>query len=129
MSITRELWISNLLKAASMIADKELQEQRWLAPDAYAWERPEELINVLFDDSVFDLFIEEFGVGFRDAQRDAALRLKKEVDDFCDVTPDYLDPAQVLADSRWESIRKRAREFIAAFEDKWPQPEALPHIS
>jgi hypothetical protein len=64
MSITRELWISNLLDAASRIADKETQERRWLASDAYAWERPEELINVLFDDSCFDLFIEEFGGEF-----------------------------------------------------------------
>jgi hypothetical protein len=120
MSITRELWISNLLEAASMMADKERQERRWLAPDAYAWERPEELINVLFDDSNFDLFIQEFAIGFTETQRDAALHLKKEVDDFCDATPIYLDPAQVLIDPRWASIRERAREFIAAFEDKWP---------
>jgi hypothetical protein len=123
MSITRELWISDLLEAASMIADKETQERRWLAPDACAWERPEELINVLFDDSNFDLFIEEFSVGFTESQHDAALRLKKEVDDFCDATPDYLDAAQVLVDPRWESIRERARVFITAFQDKWPRQQ------
>jgi len=77
MSITRELWISNLLGAASSIADKENQERRWLAPDAFAWECPEELIYVLLSDSNFDLFIEEFGDGFTDVQRNQALQTQE----------------------------------------------------
>lgn len=126
MPITREVWISNLLEAASMIADKEFQEQRWLAPDAYAWERPEELINVLFDECNFDLFIEEFGGEFTDVQRDKTLQLKKQMDDYCDATPDHLDPAQVLMDPRWEAIRESARAFIVAFQGKWPGPQTMP---
>jgi hypothetical protein len=124
MSITRELWISNLLDAASRIADKETQERRWLASDAYAWERPEELINVLFDDSCFDLFIEEFGGEFTDVQRDKAVLLKRLMDNYCDATPVWLDPAQVLADPRWEAIRESARAFVSAFKDKWPKNTA-----
>ena len=51
--MTPEHWISNLIEAASDIADKEKQERRWPAPDAYAWEGPEEVIIVLFDDCNF----------------------------------------------------------------------------
>jgi hypothetical protein len=58
MAPTRELWLSNLLMAAGEIADKERQEDRWLAPDAKAWECPGELINTL-DDHVFEGFLEE----------------------------------------------------------------------
>jgi hypothetical protein len=119
MSITRELWISNLLEAASMIADQKTQEQRWLAPDRYAWERPEDLLNDL-DAYNLDLFIDEFASQFTGDQLDAAAHWKKQVDDFCDATPDNLDPAQVLVDPRWESLRENARAFIAAFQDKWP---------
>jgi hypothetical protein len=75
MSITRELWISNLLEAASMMADQETQEQRWLAPDRYAWERPEDLLNDL-DAYNLDLFIDEFASQFTGDQLDAAAHWK-----------------------------------------------------
>ena len=119
--MTPERWIANLLEAASVIADKETQERRWPAPDAYAWECPEELINVLFDDCNFELFIKEFNDEFTGIQRDMALELKNLTDHYCDTTPDRLDPAQVLADPRWEAIRESARAFITAFQDKWPR--------
>lgn len=107
-----------------MIADQETQERRWLAPDAYAWERPEELICMLFDDSNFDLFIEEFADEFTDVQRDKAVQLKRLMDHYCAATPTYLDPAKVLIDPRWESIRESAKGFIAAFQGKWPKTSA-----
>jgi hypothetical protein len=59
--MTPERWIGNLIEAAEMIGNSEKQERRWLAPDSMAWERPEELINVLFDDCNFELFIEQYG--------------------------------------------------------------------
>jgi hypothetical protein len=65
--VTPERWIANLIDVAGEIANKEKQEQRWLAPDAEAWERPEELINVLFDDSAFELFIDEYESTFVDS--------------------------------------------------------------
>ena len=51
--MTPERWLSNILDALDQIADKERQERRWLASDAYAWECPEELINTV-DDVVFE---------------------------------------------------------------------------
>jgi hypothetical protein len=35
--MTPERWIANLIDAANDIANKDIQESRWLAPDAYAW--------------------------------------------------------------------------------------------
>lgn len=121
--MTPERWIANLLEAASMIADKETQERRWLAPDAYAWERPEELINVLWDECNLVLFIDEFNDEFTDVQRDEILQLKCLVDQYCDATPDRLDPARVLADPRWEAVRESARAFLTAFQGKWPRQQ------
>ena len=120
MSITRELWISNLLESASTFADKEAQERRWLASDRYAWECPEELINDLYDGYNFELFIEEFDNTFTKTQRAAILLWKKQIDELCNATPGWFDEKQLLADPRWESIRESARAFIAAFQDKWP---------
>jgi len=47
-------------------------------------------------------------------------KLKRRMDDYCEATPEHLDPAKVLIDPRWEAIRESARGFIAAFQDKWP---------
>jgi hypothetical protein len=117
--IPAERWIGNLLEAAQMIADKEYQESRWLAPDALPWETPDELINTL-DDCVFEGFIEQFLDSFSVIQAEAATRFRDEVNQYCKVTPQHLEPAMVLADPRWEKVREEASAFIQAFQGKWP---------
>jgi hypothetical protein len=122
--MTPERWIANLLEAATAIADKQHQEIRWLAVDAYAWERPEELMSVLFDDCVFEGFLDEYGSTFTEEQRSTAFELRSEINHYSDSTPPFLDPTEVLADPRWESIRQKAAAFVAAFKGKWPIPSA-----
>ncbi len=121
--MTPEQWIGNLVEAARDLADREKQEHRWLAPDAYAWERPEEVINSFWDDCVFDLFLEQYGESFSGEQQNAAFGLRDALNAFCDATPQVLDPAATLADPRWESVRQRATEFVCAFKGKWPGTE------
>lgn len=104
-----------------MFANKEEQERRWSASDRYAWERPEELINDLYDTYNFDLFIQEFDNTFTETQRAAILLWKKRLDEFCDATPSWLDEKEVLADPRWEAIRESARGFTTEFQNKWPR--------
>ena len=123
-SMTPERWIANLIEAADDIADKGKQESRWLAPDAFAWERPEELICVLFDDSNFELFLNEYASTFTDEQRLTAFALRDELNLYGDATSKWLNAAEVLADPRWDAIRQRASVFVAAFKDKWPAIES-----
>ena len=59
--IPPDRWINNLLDAARAIADRQYQESRWLAPDAFAWESSDKAIDAL-DDSVLNGFIEQFGI-------------------------------------------------------------------
>ncbi len=118
MSITPERWMTNLIDAARSIADEARQVRRWLAPDAYAWERPEEEINVL-DDCVFDGFIETFAATFSPAQTNAATAFRDAVEAYSKATPGWLDSVDVLADPRWHDIRSKARAFIEEFEGKW----------
>jgi hypothetical protein len=116
MAPTREFWTSNLVDAARAIGDTEHQRSRWLAPDAFAWERPEELINTIWDDLLLELFIEEHGKVLSRVQAEAAAALRDELNNYCEATPKNLDPKQVLADPRWEAVRSKARSFVAAFE-------------
>jgi hypothetical protein len=118
MAPTRELWSSNLVDAARAIGDAEHQQSRWLAPDRFAWERPEELINTIWDDCLLELYIEEYGKALPRAQAEAVTALRDELNHYCDATPENLDPVQVLADPRWRVVRSKARSFVAAFESE-----------
>jgi hypothetical protein len=117
--LTPERWIANLLEAISNIANREHQEERWLAQDAQAWECPDELINVL-DDCVFDGFVEKYAPTFSDEQQKAAFEFKDDLTRYCAMTPQHLESAKVLADPRWDGVRRKAEAFVAAFRDKWP---------
>jgi hypothetical protein len=114
-----ERWVANLIEAAVDIANREHQELRWLAPDAQAWERPEELICVLFDDCDFERFVDKFLPSFSEDQRRAAFTLRDNLNRYCDETPKWLDPAEVLGDPRWGTIREDAAAFVEAFRGRW----------
>jgi hypothetical protein len=118
--LTPERWIKNLVSAIGDQANKERQEQRWLAPDAYAWENPNELICCVADDCNFELFLTEFAPTFSREQQKAALNFTREFDSFCNSTPQVLTARDVLSDPRWQEVRHRAAEFVTAFKDKWP---------
>jgi hypothetical protein len=117
--ITPERWLKNLLDVLGQIADSERQERRWLAPDAYAWECPDELICTV-DDAVFEGFLERYALTFSDEQREAAFGFRDAFTNYCDSTPQHLDPAETLADPRWDFVRQKAAAFILAFSYKWP---------
>jgi len=121
--IPAELWVGNLLEAAELIANREYQETRWLAADAFAWESPDEAINTL-DDYVLDGFIEQFAESFSPAQSKAAIAFRDEVDRYCRTNPQHLEPRDVLADPAWEVVRKKASDFVQAFKGSWPNPQA-----
>ncbi len=71
----------------------------------------------MWDDSLIELFIEEYGAALSRVQADAATALRDELNSYWHASPPgFLDPEQVLADPRWESVRSKARSFVAAFE-------------
>lgn len=117
--ITPERWLNNLLDVLGQIADRERQERRWLAPDAYASECPGQLICTV-DDGVFEGFLERYAPTFSDEQREAAFAFRDAFNNFCDSTPQRLDTAETLAAPRWDFVRQKASAFILAFSNKWP---------
>jgi hypothetical protein len=118
MSISRELWISNLMNSASAIGDTQHQQTRWLAPDAASWERPTELLCGLLDDCQLELFIDEQGPSLSSGQLHIAKALLDEATRF-DVDPDgWRDPEEVLNDPCWEKVRQIARAFESVFRER-----------
>jgi hypothetical protein len=102
---------------------QRVSERRWLAADAYKWEQPGELINVIVDDFLFEDFLQEFVPTFSDEQRTAAFEFWDELNGFCNTTPRSLDSAEVLADPRWDAVRHKSAAFVTAFKDRWPPSE------
>jgi len=84
---------------------------------------PGELINTV-DDYVLNGFIEAFDSTFSEEQRTAILQFREAYELFCVVTPRPLEPSDVLADPGWDSLRRRAFEFVRAFVGVWPGPES-----
>jgi len=122
--MTPERWLANILDVTAQIADRERQERRWLAPDVYAWECPDELICSL-DDVVFDGFLERYTPTFSAEQREAALGFRDALNQYCDITPHHLDPGKTLADPRWDFVRRKAAALVAAFSKKWPPSDSV----
>lgn len=118
--IPPQRWIGNLLEAAQSIADRQLQESRWLAQDAKLWESPDEAINTL-DECALPEFIATFSETFTAEQALAITRFRDELEAYAKATPQHLEPADVLADPRWESVRTRASQFVLSFQEKWPR--------
>ena len=93
---TRELWTSNLVDAARAVGETEHQQSRWLAPDRFAWERPEELINTISDEFLLELYIEEYGKALPRAQTEAVTALRDELNHYCERNTKSLDPCRCL---------------------------------
>ena len=117
MTISRELWIRNLVGIARDLADSEQQQSRWLAADAAAWERPSELLCVVLDDYQLELFLKEQGPSLSTEQLGATVALLQQSMEY-DVGPTgWRDPEEVLGDTDWERLRQAARAFEAAFHE------------
>ena len=121
--IPAERWVANLLEAAELIANRHYQVSRWLADDAQAWETPDEVICML-EDSVLEGFIEEYSKTFSPAQSMAVIAFRDEVDHYCGTAPQHLDPRDVLADPKWELVRRRASDFVQSFKNNWTHAQS-----
>ncbi len=108
-------WRTNVIEAAIMISDADHQQKTWLHSDREAWETPDEVICVLFDDSLFELFLTDCDFSLSDSQRRSGQKLFESLNRFLPDTPQSLDPQTILLDPRWEAIRVVARDFVESF--------------
>jgi hypothetical protein len=116
--ITRERWLENLLCDARALADWQHQEQRWAAPDAKAWENPDEPISAIMDDHLLVEFIDEYSSTFSDQQRNAASALKNALGTHRRLFPHKLIAREVLVAPTWQQVRDAAASFVVAFEQR-----------
>jgi hypothetical protein len=115
-----EFWVKQLLDVMELIADRNYQVRRWLAPDSHAWEHPGSLMVDIFDAFTFDLFIEMYSACMNSSQLTACERLKREADHWCDTTPTWPDKRETIDSPDWIKVREAAAAFIRAFTPTQP---------
>ena len=118
-SIPYERWIGNILVAVKAIANREEQEKRWPNP-RFPWEQPNELVNSLFNDCLFEEFVQSQRRRFSGEEKTSADDLLCQLRTFLAATPNSLDPIATLSDPRWQSIRESAMRFVATFTGPIP---------
>jgi hypothetical protein len=111
-TIPLERWRNNIIEACKRIGDQSHQETHWTKNDRPAWENPNEVINVLFDDSSFELFLTDCAFSLSELQLIAGQDLLHKLNNFLANTPQSLDATTTLADPDWKIVRITARRFV-----------------
>lgn len=109
-----EKWRNNILHVVAQIASREYQQRSWFGIGTES-SSPEELYCLLFDDFMYDEFLNSPAVGLTPTQKARGVELKEELDAYSELVGDYMDPAKVIDDPRWEGIRAAAQTFLNSF--------------
>ncbi|WP_353062951.1 hypothetical protein RBB77_16885 [Tunturibacter psychrotolerans] len=108
-------WKRNVVEAVERIGDKHYQSTHWLQDDRPAWEDPNEVVSVLVDDCVFNLFLQDCAFSFSDQQHEAAANFSLTLNSFLNEAPEILEAEETLNDPRWQDVQSSAIGFVAAF--------------
>jgi hypothetical protein len=117
-------WRQLILSAVEALADRIHQERTWfdrpdpVSPGGYREiSSPGEEINRLFSDLDFEDYLKSPKITLTPTQQKLGLSLVAKVNHFCDTTPTFLNPAEVIDDPRWSGVREAAGAFAIALRD------------
>jgi hypothetical protein len=105
------LWKCQLRAALDRIADENYQRLAWFNRH-FESSSPDELICQLYDDHLFEAFIESDSMGLSSDQKREARQFSELMTKFCEATPSNLDARLVINDPRWERIRDEAKRLL-----------------
>lgn len=101
----------NICGVLQRIADENYQKLAWFNRHEEQ-SSPDELINQLFGDYMFDDFIDSKDLNISEITRDLSRAFSLSLNRFCKQTPEFLDPQKVLDDPRWHRIREDAQALV-----------------
>ena len=108
-----------LLSAIKAIADPEYQRKAWIEGsipnNVDSWE---ETMCQFFDDASIDDLLENIDpkFGWSDKQIAELWKLRNILNEYCESTPKYMNPRDVLSDPRWHKVVECAKDTLKAFE-------------
>jgi len=107
-------WKGAVLNVVRKIADKSYQQAAWFGVGTHI-SSPEEIYCELFDDFIYDEFLDSVDMPMTDHQRVLGMRLKDAMNQYADAVDYLADPVKVYNDPRWNAIRRLAKDFLGAF--------------
>jgi hypothetical protein len=111
--MNKEAWSRQIRRAIEHVSDRQYQEETWFGGHDRI-SSPAELYCQLFDDALFEKFLEEHKSKFTTGQLETGLALKQKMEEY--QLADNSDPHQVIDDPGWDEIRSAAADFLNAFE-------------
>ncbi len=109
------LWRNNIKEAAQDIGSKEFQELAWFGKSDQI-SSPVEVYCMLFDDFLFDDFLESSDIGLSDEQKYLGNKLRDSLNTYSPPGSTLPPPEQMLDDPEWQKVRNIAREFVDSLE-------------
>lgn len=112
--ISKEIWLKNITDSIKEIASAEFQEKGWVKGEIHDYCSYVETMCGLFDDSLFDEFIDKWAkqFGLMDEQIQKLDQLRQAIRKFDKRFGGYEDPAIIIKDSEWLKIRQIAKEVL-----------------
>jgi hypothetical protein len=105
-------WRTVVEQTVNGIADEDFQRRSWfgLGPEISS---PDEEFNAFFSDAAIEEFLQRNDTGLNDLQTEAGRHLVKLMRDLSRQTPKHIEPADLIDDPRWKTIREAAARFSA----------------
>jgi hypothetical protein len=112
--MTVDDWRRQIEEVVRQISDRHYQQESWFGGGRQV-SSPDELYCSLFDDALFERFLDENRRMLTERQLAAGNLLKTKMEEY--QLPEFADPAEVIDSPEWEAIRSAAREFLLALEN------------
>jgi hypothetical protein len=112
MPVDLSAWRKVIEQIVGGIADESYQRRSWfgLGPEISS---PGEEFNRFFGDAAIKEFLQRDDTGLNDLQIEAGRHLVKLMHDLAKQTPEHIEPADLIDDSRWKRVREAAARFSA----------------
>jgi hypothetical protein len=105
-------WTSVVRQSVAAIADETLQGRAWFGIGSEI-SSPDEMFNQFFNDAAIEEFLRRTDNGLNKVELDAGRHLVELMNELADQTPEFIPPASLIDDPRWERIRQAAARFLA----------------
>ena len=114
-------WKKEVLDLICHISDKSYQEVAWFGKDKKIVSSIEELYCRLYDDLLFETFLNSNEVQLNSKQKRLGKRLLMELNKFDRIfSENFINPKIVINHPLWIEIREVAKQFL--FEMSYPCP-------
>lgn len=109
------LWKNNIKEVVKDIADKGFQEEAWFGKGDYI-SSPDEVYCTLFDDFIFEDFLENNEAGLTDTQKNLGYKLVSALESYSPKDQALAEPSKIINDPEWDRVRGAAQEFLDSLE-------------